>query len=205
MHEAQQNFVRKVRRRYRAAFTGRILEIGSLDVNGSVRGLFAGCKEYIGVDVGEGPGVDVVSYGHEFNDPIGFDCVISCECFEHNPYWVETFSNMVRLCRSGGIVIMTCATTGRPEHGTAQSKPEDSPLTVTKGWDYYRNLTEHDFRRNCQDSLRKLTKKRFRVNRDACDLYFVGMKIPEDFSPGVMSFVKSIMTGDEQLVPSYST
>ena len=42
-----------------------------------------------------------------------FDVVISCECFEHNPYWRETFLNMTRVLRPGGLFVLTCATTGR--------------------------------------------------------------------------------------------
>lgn len=33
----------------------RVLEIGSYDVNGSVREIFGGCSEYVGVDLREGP------------------------------------------------------------------------------------------------------------------------------------------------------
>jgi len=28
-----------------------------------------------------------------------FDCTISVECFEHNPFWLETFVNMLRMTR----------------------------------------------------------------------------------------------------------
>ena len=34
-------------------------EVGSWDTNGSIRRFFSNC-EYIGVDIAEGPGVDVV-------------------------------------------------------------------------------------------------------------------------------------------------
>ena len=37
-----------------------VLEIGSYDVNGTVRKLFAAAGHYVGVDLVEGPGVDVV-------------------------------------------------------------------------------------------------------------------------------------------------
>ena len=41
-------------------FTGtRVLEVGSLDINGSVRPIFTDC-EYVGLDLGPGPGVDVI-------------------------------------------------------------------------------------------------------------------------------------------------
>ena len=42
--------------------SGRTLEVGSLDINGSIRGLFEG-GVYIGLDVALGPGVDVLQLG----------------------------------------------------------------------------------------------------------------------------------------------
>ncbi len=73
---------------------------------------------------------------------------ISAECFEHNPLWRETFSNMYRMTKKGGVLIITCASTGRIEHGTARSvKSTDSPGTTAVGWDYDMNLTQNDFDR----------------------------------------------------------
>lgn len=151
-----------------------MLEIGSLNINGTVREYFNADK-YIGVDVGEGPGVDVVMSGHDYWSPSLFDCAISCECFEHNPFWFETFVNMVSLTRKGGLVVFTCATTGRPEHGTQRTTPQDSPLTIAKDWDYYMNLTEQDFlRRLSFDTF--FEKWQFTRNDVSCDLYFEGIK-----------------------------
>ena len=178
-HEAQAQFVRSVKDEFPSFFNGtKVLEIGSLNINGTVRQFFDAPQLYVGVDVAEGAGVDVVSLGHEYDTKERFDCVISCECMEHNPYWCETFTNMVRLCRPGGMVLMTCATTGRPEHGTPRSLPQDSPLTVAAGWDYYRNLTEDDF--YVEIPLAHLFSQiRFSENALACDLYFVGIKVEE--------------------------
>ncbi|MBB1603499.1 hypothetical protein A9977_26050 [Variovorax sp. UMC13] len=124
----------------------KVLEIGSLDINGSVRGLFEGC-EYIGLDVGEGKGVDLVGYGEDFGGKAGaFDVVISCEAMEHNPGWRKTWLNMVRLAKASGLVVMTCASTGRRQHGTLEYSPSDSPLTMQKQQNHYRNLVEDDFK-----------------------------------------------------------
>jgi SAM-dependent methyltransferase len=104
-----------------------------------------------------------------------FGTVISAECFEHNPYWQATFENMVRVCHPGGLVIMTCATQGRPEHGTARTTPSDSPLTVAQGWDYYQNLAEQDFRR-AFDLDAMFDSYEFEVDDQHHDLYFHGRK-----------------------------
>jgi SAM-dependent methyltransferase len=124
---------------------GRILEVGSYDVNGSVRSLFSGAGEYVGVDLTPGPGVDRVGYGHEVDDPDAtYDLTISGECFEHDPHWRETFANMVRLTRLGGVVAFSCASRGRPEHGTRRTARDLSPGTQAVGLDYYQNVSRRD-------------------------------------------------------------
>ena len=60
-HPEQAEFFTSMRQHYAASFNGaRVLEGGSLDINGSVRDWFSGC-DYTGVDLqiwpGRGPGV----------------------------------------------------------------------------------------------------------------------------------------------------
>lgn len=155
-----------------------VLEIGSYDVNGSIRPFFDK-SHYTGVDLIEGRGVDLVADGHLLDlEENQFDLVISCESFEHNPYWKETFLNMIRMTKRGGIVAFTCATNGRPEHGTTRTTQLDSPGTIQLNWDYYKNLTEQDF--TSIDGFEKsFTKYFFLVNSKSKDLYFVGLKSPD--------------------------
>jgi len=175
-HSQQAEFVEIVKRHLPAHFnSGRVIEMGSLDINGSVRGRF-NAAEYVGVDLEAGPGVDLVCSGHEVDLPAGsFDCAISLECFEHNPFWAETFLNMLRLTRDDGLVLMTCATTGRREHGTPRSSPESSPFTVARGWSYYRNLTERNFVERV-DFAAWFSDWCFIVAHESYDLYFVGLR-----------------------------
>jgi SAM-dependent methyltransferase len=174
-HPTQTEFVGKFAELMPEFFSDcRVLEVGSLDINGSVRPLFRDCS-YLGIDVGPGPGVDLVCQGQDYSGPDGsFDTVISCECMEHNPYWQETFQNMVRLCKPGGIVLMTCATLGSGEHGTARTTPRSSPNTVAAGWTYYRNLTEGDFT-SAFTLDRCFAAYGFWTNWLASDLYFAGV------------------------------
>lgn len=157
-------------------FAGRkVLEVGSLNINGSVRDFFRDC-EYIGLDVAPGRNVDIVCEGQKYDAPdSSFDVVISCEVMEHNPYWLETFQNMVRVCKPGGLIVMTCATIGRPEHGTTRTTPSDSPLTVDIGWDYYRNLTRKEFEKNI-NLTNLFSTYHFQTNWDSFDLLFFGLK-----------------------------
>lgn len=177
-HNQQRDFVKILSENMPEFFnSARVLEIGALDINGTIRDFF-NTKEYTGLDIGPGNGVDVVCEGQKYDAPDNsFDQVISCEAMEHNPYWVETFKNMVRMCNPGGLVTMTCATTGRREHGTTRSIPEWSPLTRDVGWDYYHNLTENDYRKKIEvDKI--FSKYLFAVNWRSYDLYFAGIKCP---------------------------
>jgi SAM-dependent methyltransferase len=173
-HQEQFDFVNSVKQKFTRNFINTsVLEVGSLNLNGTVRQIFENC-EYIGLDLGEGTGVDVVCQGQNYDAPDNhFDTIISCECFEHNPHWVETFNNMIRMTKSNGLIIMTCATTGREEHGTTRSAPEASPLTVELGWDYYKNLTQQDFESNIDIAANFSSHEFSGVNTD---LYFWGVK-----------------------------
>lgn len=173
-HRAQFDFVKSIQNSFPSLFHNKkVLEIGSLNINGTVRPLFTNCQ-YVGVDLDHGLDVDLVCEGQElkFADNF-FNVAISCECFEHNPYWAETFANMARM--ASDIVIMTCATTDRPEHGTSRSSTAESPFTTD--WDYYRNLTQEDFENAMNlDSLFRVWE--FETNEEAKDLYFWGLPHP---------------------------
>lgn len=172
-HQQQFDFVKICQQKYPNAFSqAKVLEVGSLDINGSVRQFFIDC-DYLGIDVGEGKGVDLVCQGQEFQGKAySFDTAISCECFEHNPYWIATFENMHRVVKKGGLVVISCATTGRAEHGTKATSPEDAPLVE---WDYYKNLTEEDFKKAFELD-RMFSEYEFSTNEQTHDLYFYGVK-----------------------------
>lgn len=172
-HLAQREFFERVRARFPEAFSSvAVLEVGSLNINGTVRDFFSKPLEYIGVDVGPGKGVDLVAHGEDldFADD-RFDTAISAECFEHNPEWVATFANMHRMSKR--FVLFSCASEGRPEHGTSRTSPGSSPLTAS--WDYYRNLNAADFE-EAFDLAAMFEEYAFEYNPSSCDLYFWGIK-----------------------------
>lgn len=175
-HPAQQEFVARLKSKLPTYFEDKIvLEVGSLDINGSIREFFTDCN-YTGIDIGEGPGVDIVCEGQNFEgDDCSYDVTCSTECFEHNPHWIKTFENMIRLTKNEGLVFFTCATTGRAVHGTENQYPHCSPLTIKKGWNYYKNLTEMDIREEF-DIESVFSEYGFEVEDVSCDLYFWGLK-----------------------------
>ena len=176
MHYEQTEFVKRALSTLGIPQYGmRVLDVGSLDVNGNNKHFFPGCT-YIGIDIGEGNNVDVVSRAHEYKPDEKFDIVISTECFEHDEYWERSIENiMVNLLKPVGFFIFTCATHGRPEHGTRRSAPDAAPFIG----DYYRNLGEDDIT-SLRIAGRQFTDYfsmyKFETRQNPADLYFLGLK-----------------------------
>lgn len=92
----------------------RVVEFGSLNVNGSVRHLF-GDATYVGVDLRDGPGVDVI--GDAVDVPLeGFDVVVCTEVLEHYDRPWLLVRKAARAVRPGGVFIATAAGPGREPH-----------------------------------------------------------------------------------------
>lgn len=182
-HPEQATFCKSVKKKHPKYFISSqngfqpisVLDVGSLDINGNNRYLWEGDYSYIGIDVGEGKNVDFVSKGHEFKPGKQYDVVISTECFEHDQHWKDTIRNCIDLTKSGGLFIFTCATTGRQEHGTTRTTPQDSPFTHSLFNDYYMNLTEYDIRQ-ISGFEESFSEMQFSTNNHTKDLYFYGIK-----------------------------
>ncbi|MEF3168907.1 MAG: glycosyltransferase [Deltaproteobacteria bacterium] len=177
-HVQQREFCLAVKQKFPEYFKDKlVLDIGSLDINGNNQYLFENCH-YIGIDIAPGRNVDIVCKGHELALPDStFDVIISTECLEHDKYWDKTLQNAVRLLKPGGLLLVTCATTGRPEHGTRRTSPIDAPLLQHfDDWaDYYKNLEESDFRQ-ALDIESIFQEFFFSTNQQSFDLYFYGLK-----------------------------
>ena len=187
-HKEQRDFCIRVKEKFPEYFKNKkVLDIGSLDINGSNRDLFEDCN-YIGIDVGEGKNVDLISVGHLFDGPDDyFDTIISTEVFEHDMYYVETIKNIMRMLKPGGLFLFTCAAPGRPEHGTRRQGEWCAPLLlqISEEWaDYYKNLEESDIRKIggfdevFPDSHFELNNIYLEI---PADLYFYGIKGGEKY------------------------
>lgn len=83
------------------------LEVGSFDVNGSVRQFFVG--GYCGIDHADGPGVDLVMDACDLAWAIPtFGVVVSTEMLEHCERPWKAVAEMFRVLRSNGILLLTC-------------------------------------------------------------------------------------------------
>ena len=177
-HQQQKDFCLSIKNRFPELFKNKwVLDIGSLDINGNNQYLFED-SGYIGIDLLPGRNVDFTSKGHELQFPDeSFDVIISTECFEHDPFYESTIKNIVRMLKPGGLFLFSCATTGRPEHGTRRTTPHDAPFTHEFGeWgDYYKNLEADDISKiiNLQEYFSEFE---FSTQHITHDLDFWGIK-----------------------------
>lgn len=94
-----------------------LLEIGSLNVNGSPRSVMPTSK-YTGVDRVAGRGVDVVDIAEKYliTKTWQFDAVVACECYEHDPRWWITDDLAKSALKDKGLYIVTAPAIGFPFH-----------------------------------------------------------------------------------------
>lgn len=83
-----------------------VLELGSYYENGSVRDLFP--QPYIGLDMRDGPGVDVVAdvLTHEFQEG-SFNTIVSTETLEHVTEPWTAIMRMARWLAPGGRMLIS--------------------------------------------------------------------------------------------------
>ena len=130
----------------------RIIEVGSYDVNGSLRPIIEAWNpaDYVGVDIQKGPGVDVVCRAEDLVETFGkesFDIVISTELLEHVRDWRKVISDIKNVCRPNGIILITTRSYGFKYH----AHPYDF-------WRYELSDMEYIF---CDCIMEKLEKDKF--------------------------------------------
>ncbi len=97
-----------------------VLDVGSFDVNGSLRPLFnLPGWNYVGLDLAgeadDNVDIHLMDDGTFPFDDGSFDAVVSTSCFEHdNAFW-RTFSEMIRVARDGALIYLNVPSEG-PYH-----------------------------------------------------------------------------------------
>ncbi len=131
--KAKKDFIKK---------PGRVLEIGSKDITGSVRQYFDDAIHYIGTDMEQGFGVDVIIDSHNLLKKFkvqSFDTILCHEMLEHdNAPWI-TIEIMHKLLKRGGTLVVSTPTFGFPLH----RHPKDY---FRYGEDAYREIIFKDFK-----------------------------------------------------------
>lgn len=98
-----------------------VLEVGSRDVNGTLRPHVTSLRpaRYVGLDMVEGPGVDEIGLAEELEQRYGsesFDLVLSTEMLEHVLDWHTVVLNLKRVVQRGGHLLITTRSKGFPYH-----------------------------------------------------------------------------------------
>lgn len=94
-------------------FPGPILEVGSYQVEGQkdlidLRPLFPG-REYVGLDVRSGPGVDVVADVESLPYPDkSVGAVLALSALEHVAHFWKGLEEIHRVLRPDGVLLITC-------------------------------------------------------------------------------------------------
>lgn len=174
-HAAQRNFFERVKAQFPEYFKGKkVLDCGSLDVNGTLKDLFEEC-DYTGVDIHPGKNVDVVSLVHELGHKVlsgecdeAYDTIVSAEMLEHDEHHVKSIKRMVEMLKPGGLLVISAAGVGRAPHGIGGEGGED----WSTGNGYYRNVTWEDF----YGEGNKYYDHYVEHNHADHDIYFVAVK-----------------------------
>lgn len=186
MHPQAKEFLEFIAKHFSEYFQNKkVLDVGAGDINGNNRYLFKDCQ-YEGNDVVRAKNVTVVSKTKDLDFPEHtFDTVVSSECFEHDPEYKESILKIYNMLKPNGLFAFTCASEGRPEHGTRRTSPDQSFGTIANledMSDYYKNLVVQDINK-VLDLNSHFSTWRSYYNAITKDLYFYGIKkqfeIPE--------------------------
>lgn len=97
-----------------------VLEVGSYDVNGSVRPYIESLqpRRYLGVDAELGPSVDCVVDCEKLTEQVAgrWDVVISTEMLEHVRDWQTCMEQLAQIMTPGGLLLITTRSPGFPYH-----------------------------------------------------------------------------------------
>lgn len=111
MHPGAREFVA----RHATSEPVSVIEIGSRDINGTVRDLFPRAT-WTGLDLHAGSGVDVVCDAMLYQPPGLVDLVVCCEVLEHARNWRDLLCAAHGWLKRRGRLIVTCAGPGRDPH-----------------------------------------------------------------------------------------
>lgn len=143
---------------------GLVVEIGSRNVNGTIRGMFLG-REYIGIDMAPGLSVDVVATGATYQPPHPATVVMCCETLEHTEEAEAICRNAYRMLAPGGVFVMTAAGHGRAPHSAVDG-------CDLRSGEFYSNVEEEDLRR----WLSEFSDVSITTRPDLGDIYALAIK-----------------------------
>lgn len=117
MSESIRDWTRRMKELYPNAFKGVVLDIGSLNVNGTVKDFFPDVVDYIGIDFRSGKDVDMVMNAHDIDEfKFSFNTIVCMDMLEHdNNFWI-TIGKINKMLINGGYLFVVMPTIGFPIH-----------------------------------------------------------------------------------------
>lgn len=146
MHPQAYEFVAAAKIAFVEGEPEQVVELGSYNVNGSVRPLFER-SHYIGVDSRPGKGVDIVADATEWAEAENVDVVITTEMLEHCTKPKAVIANARKVLKAGGLFIATMAAPERKPHSCdgapvvppdehyANIEPDELRGWLARGWE----------------------------------------------------------------------
>ncbi len=121
-----------------------VVEFGARNVNGTARDAFPNTR-WVGYDIEPGDGVLV----HDCTQPLDIpqvDLGVSTEVLEHVDLSAAFLTNLVAVVRTGGWVLVTCATDGRAPHSAVDGGD-------LRAGEHYRNVKPFELERRALEPL----------------------------------------------------
>jgi SAM-dependent methyltransferase len=143
----------------------RVLELGSLDINGSPRALVLR-GDWYGIDMQDGPAVNEVADASIWRSSRRFDLVVCAEVLEHTDRIHDILATARHHLDPGGHLIVTCATHGRTPHSAIDGgtvRPDE----------HYANVDPIDLLHTV--NTLGFTPLRFETHHDRGDLYLLAV------------------------------
>jgi O-antigen biosynthesis protein len=165
----------------RSAKSLKFVEVGSQDVNGSLKQFSPIGSQYVGVDFVAGKGVDLIlddPYSLPFEDK-SVDAVLCSSVYEHSEFFWLLFLESLRILKPNGLLYINA-----PSNGMLHSYPVDA-------WRFY------------PDSGLSLTNWARRNSMPAVLMEsFIGSKMGDFIADGMWNDFVAVIARDENFVPS---
>jgi len=112
---------------------GKVLDVGSLDINGSAKEVYTEFESYTGIDMRPGKGVDIVINGHDLVSKFGensFDTVVCMNTMEHDDKFWLTQGAINKVLKKGGFYVFSAPGFKFPFHPHPRDYWRMSPQAV---------------------------------------------------------------------------
>ena len=165
MHSEAHNYVQRILNGL--PMRQAVVEFGSRDINGGIKDIFPKDIPYIGIDLYEDPGVDVVASAADYTPPFVPDTVVCCEVLEHTPLGPAIITNAYRILGPGGVLILTAAAPPREPHSGKDG------FKVLQDGEHYANIDKAQLEGWFASAGFTHVVE---YHEDRCDIYAVGYK-----------------------------